>query len=200
MATKRFAPVGGQRRARVFAGLLLPAGLAIWLMPGTVGAQQPLAANFTWQLTRAAEPEARARMDEALKAFERLLVVSRGADAMGSHWQVRQETWRDAQEAWEESSATLPPPVKRLKRCAVPLGAARGMIERADDLFRQAQDRSDPFDAARMLAQHERLLKQAGDALRRAERCSRAVRDDYLKMRDVNGRPHGKTPGGRSRP
>jgi hypothetical protein len=194
MATKRFAPVGGQRRAWVFAGLLLPAALAIWLMSGTVGAQQPLAVNFTRQLTRGPEPEARERMDEALKAFERLLAVSRGADAMGSHWQVRQESWRDAQEAWEESSASLPPPVKRLKRCAVPLGAARGMIERADDLFRQARDRPDPFDAAQMLAQHERLLKHAEGQLQRAERCYLTVRKSYPGGRKANGRSHGKPP------
>ena len=186
MATKRFACAGGQRLARVCAGLLLTAGLALWLTARAGEAQQ----------TTTADPEAREKIVEALGAFEELLAVSRNADAMGTHQQVRQESWRDAQAAWERSSATLPPPVKGLKRCAVPLDAARGMIERADDLFRRARENSDPFDAARMLAQHERRLKQAEGRLRRAERCYRAVRRGYTEGGKADGRSHGKTAGG----
>jgi hypothetical protein len=196
MATKRFAFAGGGRRARVCAGLLLPAGLALWLMPRAGGAQQPSAASPVRQVSesRKADPEAREKIVEAFEAFEELLTVSRNADAMGSHWQVRQESWRDAQEAWERSSATLPPPVKSLKRCAVPLVAARGMIERADNLFRQARESSDPFGAAQMLAQHERLLKQAEGPLQRAARCYRAARKGYSEGRKVDGHSHGKPP------
>ena len=151
------------------------------------GAQQPYAGEPARQASqiRKDDPGAREKIAEALGAFERLLAVSRDADAMGTHHQVREEPWRDAQEAWERSSARLPPPVKGLRRCAVPLAAARGMIERADGLFQQARAAADPFDAARMLARHERLLKQAEGSLRRAERCYRAVRDGYVKTVSV---------------
>jgi hypothetical protein len=132
---------------------------------------------------READATSRGKVDEALGAFGHLLAVSRGADSMGTHWRVAHESWRGAQEAWEKSSATLPPPVKGLRRCAVPLAAARGMIERADDLFRQSKESPDPFDAAQMLARHERLLRQAQSPLRRAERCYRAVRNASLKGR-----------------
>ena len=172
------------------AGLLLPACLALWAMPHADGTTRQISESHK------ADPEAREKIVEAFEAFEELLAVSRNADAMGSHWQVRQESWRDAQEAWERSSATLPPPVKSLKRCAVPLVAARGMIERADDLFRQARESSDPFGAARMLAQHERFLKQAEGSLQRAERCYRAVRKSYPGGRKADGRSRGKTSGG----
>ena len=175
----------------------LAAALALWLMPGAAGARQPSAAIFTRQVLRSrkADPEAREKIDEAFKAFEELLAVSKDADAMGSHWRVRQESWRNAQGAWEKSSATPPPPVKSLKRCAVPLGAARGMIERADDLFRRARDGSDALRAARLLGQHERLLKQAEGPLERAESCYRAVRGAYLKGRKADGRSRLKASG-----
>ena len=185
MARKRFAFAGGQRLARVCAGLLLTAGLALGLTARAACARQVAE-------SRKADPETREKIAEALEAFGELLAVSRNADAIGSHHQVREESWRDAQAAWERSSATLPPPVKSLKRCAVPLAAARGMIERADDLFRRARDNSNPFDAARMLAQHERLLKQAEGRLQRAERCYGAVRKGYSEGREVDSRSHGK--------
>ena len=178
MIARRFASACGRRRARVCAGLLLLACLILWLMPRAGGAQSPSSGSPARQTSqsRKADTGAREKIVEALEAFGELLAVSRSADAMGSHWQVRQQPWRDAQEAWERSSATLPPSVKGLRRCAVPLVAARGMIERADNLFRQARETSDPFGAARMLAQHERLLKRAEVSLRRAERCYLAVR------------------------
>lgn len=118
---------------------------------------------------------------EALDAFERLLKITRGADAMGSHWQVREESWREALETWERASSSLPARVRGLKRCAVPLVTARRMIERADALFRQARGTTDAFGAAELLARHERLLKQADARLLRAERCYGSVRDGYLK-------------------
>ena len=161
----------GQRTVRGAAvcGGLLAVAIVLSPAPHAVGARQV-------SESRKDDVGARAKIVEALEAFERLLAVSRGADAMGSHQQVREEPWRDAQEAWEKASATLPPPLKGLKRCAVPLGSARGMIERADSLFRQARETPDPFDAARMLARHERFLKQADVSLRRAGRCYLAVR------------------------
>jgi hypothetical protein len=185
------------RKTVFVAFTLLAAALALWLMPGASGAQQSPTGIFKRQVlqSRKADPEAQEKIVEAFKAFEELLAVSRNADAMGSHWQVRQESWRNALEAWAESSATLPPPVKSLKRCAVPLGTARGMIERADKLFRQARDSSDPLRAAQLLAQHERLLNQAEGPLKRAESCYRAARSAYLNGRKMDDRSHLKVSG-----
>ncbi|PYS77313.1 MAG: hypothetical protein DMF66_10325 [Acidobacteria bacterium] len=184
-------------RKIIFVAFTLLAALALWLMPGATSARQASAGIFTRQVlqSRKADPEAREKIDEAFKAFEELLAVSKDADAMGSHWRVRQESWRNAQGAWEKSSATPPPPVKSLKRCAVPLGTARGMIERADNLFRQARDSSDTLRAAQLLGQHERLLKQAEGPLERAESCHRAVRNAYLKGRKADDRSHLKVSG-----
>jgi hypothetical protein len=152
-------------------------------MLGAVAAQQRSAALFKGQVVQSgeADPEAQQKVDEAFKAFEELLAVSKSAAAMNSHRQVRLASWRNAQAAWEKSSAAPPTPVQRLKRCAVPLATARGMIERADNLFLQARDSSDPMRAVELLEQHKKLLKQAEGPLKRAERCHRAARDAYLK-------------------
>jgi hypothetical protein len=178
MAAEQLTSAGARRRASASAGLLLPACLALWLTPCAVGARQTPAHGPTRRASegRQSDHAAREKIAEVLEVFGELLAASRNADAMGSHWQVRGQPWRDAQEAWERVAATLPPPVRGLKRCAVPLGAARGMIERADRLFRQSRDSSDTFEAARMLARHERLLERADVSLRRAERCYLAVR------------------------
>src|SRR6185369_10006178 len=111
--------------------------------------------------SRKASPEAQDQINQALEAFEELLTITKNADAMSAHLRVRLESWREAQEAWQTSSVALPSPIKDLKRCAIPLATARKMIERADNLFRQAQESLDPMRAAELLAQHERLLKQA---------------------------------------
>jgi tetratricopeptide (TPR) repeat protein len=128
-----------------------------------------------------ADPEAQEKIDAAFKAFERLLDISKRADAMNYHFRVRQASWHEAQEAWEKSSAALPTPVKALKRCAIPLFTARKMIEQADNLFRQARDNSDPMKGAELLVQHQRLLKQAEGRLQRAERCYLTTWKAYLK-------------------
>ena len=191
MSQKMFAPARRQRAILNFVRLVVAINLALWLMPGTVAAQQSAYA-LRRQVVHSgkAEPEAQEKIDEAFKAFEELLAITRDADAMNGHLRVRLESWRNAQEAWETSSAGLPSPIKSLKRCAVPLAVARGMIERADNLFRQALDCLDPMQGAELLAQHERLLKQAEGRLQRAERCYRALRTAYLKSRKLGAHSH----------
>jgi len=190
MAEKGFAPARGRRGIRVYARLLMRAGLALWLMLGAVAAQRRSATLFQGQVVQSgkADPEAQEKIDEAFKAFEELLAVSKGAAAMNSHWRVTLASWRNAQAAWEQSSTALPTPVQGLKRCAAPLATARGMIERADTLFLQARDSSDPMRAVELLGQHKKLLKQADDPLKRAERCYRAVRNAYLKGKKLDDR------------
>lgn len=187
MTEKRLASVCGCRGIRMYAGLIVSVGLALWLMLGAVGAQQQSAGIFMGQVaqSRKADLEAQSRINEALKAFDELLAVTKSAAARNSHWRVRLESWDNALEAWRKASAALPTPVRRLKRCAVPLATARGMIERADDLFNQGRNISDPFRAVQLLERHKRLLKQAEGPLKRAERCYLAVRNGYLKGRKV---------------
>jgi hypothetical protein len=163
----------------MYIKLLVSVGLTLWLMPGAVGAQGHAARS------RKADLEAQNRVDEALRAFDELLAVTKSAAAPSSHWRVRLASWSDALEAWRKASAALPTPIRRLKRCALPLATARGMIERADALFNQGRNSSDPFRAAQLLEQHKRLLKKAEGPLKRAEHCRRDGRNGYLKDRKV---------------
>ena len=195
MTPQMFAPARRQQDIRL-SRLIAVTGLAFWLMPGAAATQQS-AYILRRQVVHGnkAEPEALEKIDEAFEAFEELLANTRAADAMNGHWRVTQESWRHAQEAWEKSSAALPSPIKGLKRCAVPLATAREMIERADNLFRQARGCSDPMRGAELLAQHERLLKQAEGRLKRAAHCYRAVQNTYLKGRKVGTHPHVRVSG-----
>lgn len=179
---KGFAPA--PRQPDILPRLLMAMSLAFWLMLGPVAAQPPAHTlkRPAVQSDRA-DLEAQEKIDAAFKAFEGLLDISKRADAMNDHFRVRQASWHEAQEAWEKSSATLPPPVKALKRCAIPLFAARKMIERADSLFRQARDSSDPMRGSELLVRHQRLLTQAEDRLQQAERCYLTTRNAYLKGR-----------------
>jgi hypothetical protein len=172
----------------MYVRLLLFGCSAVCLMLGPVGAQQRSTNLFDRRVVqnREADPEARNQINEAFRAFEELLEVTRRAAAMNSHWRVREASWHEAQEAWEKSSAVFPVPVRRLKRCAVSLSAARGLIERADSLFLQARDSSDPVKAVQLLDQHKKLMKQSIISLKQAERCYRAVRNGYLKTRKLN--------------
>lgn len=190
MMQKNFAQARRQQDLYIFPRLAMAVSLALWLTLGAVGAQQRPTASFKPRAaqSRKANPEAQDQINQAFDAFEDLLTITKGADAMNYHSRVRLESWRNAQEAWETSLVSLPPPLKSLKRCAVPLATAREMIERADNLFRQAWDSPDPLRGADLLAQHERLLKQAEGRLQRAERCYRAVRNAYLKGRKIGAR------------
>lgn len=154
----------------MYTRLIMSVGLTLCLMPGAVGAQ-----------SRKADLEMQNRIDEALTAFDELLAITKSAAAPNSHWRVRLPSWSDALEAWRKASAALPAPIRRLKRCAAPLATARGMIERADALFNQGRNSSDPFRAAQLLEQHKRLLKRAEGQLKRAEHCRRAGRNGYPK-------------------
>jgi tetratricopeptide (TPR) repeat protein len=182
---KGFAPA--RRQPDIFPQLLMAMSLAFWLMVGTVAAQ-PSAHNLSKQVAHSgkAGPETKEKIDEAFKTFEELLAITRDADSMNGHLRVRLESWRNAQEAWEKASAALPSPLKSLQRCAASLAVARGMIEQADNLFRQARACSDPMQGADLLIQHQRLIKQAGGRLQRAERCYLTARNAYLKGRKVD--------------
>ena len=177
--------------------ILTSFGMTLWLVLASVGAQHRSADILKRQVaqSREADLEARDRIDEALNAFDELLAVTRSAAAPNSHWRVRLASWGDALEAWRKASAALPTPIRRLKRCAVPLATARGMIERADALFNQGRNSSDPFRAAQLLERHKKLLKQAEGPLKRAERCYSAGRDSYLKGRKAIDRSQFKTSG-----
>lgn len=182
MTAKEFASGAGRRGNRVYARLLMLAGLSLELMLGAGGAQQPVYI-FKSQVvqTRKADAAMDNEINEVFKAFEELLAVSKSAGAPNSHWRVREASWRRAQEAWDKASASLPTPVQGLNRCAIPLNTARRLIEQADDLFLHARDNPDPMKAVELLDQHKKLLKQAKGPLKRAERCFRATRNAFLK-------------------
>lgn len=131
--------------------------------------------------SRDSESEEQNPINEAFKVFEDLLAVSQSAVAPNSHWRVGLASWRDAQEAWEKTSAAPFAPVRDLKHCAVPLRRARRLIERADNLFLLARDISDPLRAVDLLRKHEKLQAQAKDLLKLAEQDFRAARNVYLK-------------------
>lgn len=160
--------------------LLILTGLAL-LMLVTAGAEQPSLEFLKQEVVqnRKTDSETKQWINEALKAFEELLEVSKNAAAMNSHWRVRLESWRNAQEDWEKAEQMLPAPIKRLKHCAVPLGTARKRIEHADNLFNRARDNKDTLKAAKLLDHHQSLLKQAQGPLRRAERCYRSLLDVF---------------------
>ncbi|HKQ07019.1 MAG TPA: hypothetical protein VJ464_17955 [Blastocatellia bacterium] len=182
MTQKSFAPARRQQDLYIFPRLAMAASLALWLIPNAAGAPPP-AANPEPQAAQSpnANPDEQDQINQTFKAFEGLLTITKDADSMNGHLRVRLESWREAQAAWEKAYAALPSSLKSLKRCAVPLAAARGMIERADNLFRQARASSDAMRGADLLIRHQKLLKQAEDRLQRAERCYRALRTAYLK-------------------
>src|SRR5262249_16109316 len=88
---KAFAPARGRWGIRMYAGLVVSAGLALWLLPDTVGAQQQSVDLCKGQVVQScqADPEVQNQTHEAFKAFAELLAVSQSAAAPGSHWRVR---------------------------------------------------------------------------------------------------------------
>jgi hypothetical protein len=70
----------------MYTRLLVSVGLALWLTPGAVGAQQRPAYLFKGQVvqSRKTDPEVQNQINEALKAFEELLAVSKSAAAARS--------------------------------------------------------------------------------------------------------------------
>src|SRR5690242_12244555 len=104
---KGFAPA--RRQLDIFLQLLMAMSLAFWSMLSTVAAQ-PSSHTLKRPAVQSdrADPEAQEKIDAAFKAFERLLDISKRADAMNYHFRVRQASWHEAQEAWEKSSAALP--------------------------------------------------------------------------------------------
>lgn len=148
---------------------------------------------------READSEDQNRINEAFKVFEELLAVTQNAAAPNSHWRVGLTSWRDAQEAWEKTSANLLAPVLGLKHCAPPLRKARELIEQADNLFLLARDIADPMRAVGLLQEHENLQTQAKDLLKLAEQDYRAALNAHLKSGGVAPLNSGLTVG-RQRP
>lgn len=197
MTQKSFARARRQQDLYIFPRLTMAASLALWLITNAVGAPPRPTASSKPQAAQSpnANPDEQDQINQTFKAFEELLTITKDADSMNGHLRVRMESWRKAQEAWEKASAALPSPLKSLKRCAVPLAVARGMIEQADNLFLQARACSDPMQGADLLIQHQRLLKQAEGRLQRAERCYLTARNAYLKGRKVDAHSQVRTSG-----
>src|SRR5262249_40992027 len=173
----------GRWGIRMYARLLVSAGLALWLLPDTVGAQQQSVDLCKGQVVQScqADPEVQNQTHEAFKAFAELLAVSQSAAAPGSHWRVRLASWRGVQGAWEKASAPLLTPVQGLQQGALSLRTARKLIEQADDLFLQARESSDSTRAAELLVEHEKLQEQAEGLVRQAQDDYRAARNTSLK-------------------
>lgn len=183
MTEKRFVPARRHRDIPMSARLLVSTGLALWLMLGAVGAQHQSAGLFSGRSGQPHKgaPQVQDQINEAFKALEELLAVTQSAAAPNSHWRVQLASWRNAGQAWGETSVTLPAPVQDLNRCALLLVRARRLIEQADGLFLQARDSSDPTRAVGLLVRHEKFQQQARDLLKLAEQSYRATRNAYLK-------------------
>jgi len=177
---KACTPACRHRGIRVGARLLAPTGLALWLALDAVSAQQWPPERFEGEVVqgRQADPEMQTKIDEAFRVFGELLAVSQSAAAPDSHWRVTLTSWRDAQAAWEHAAATLPASVEGLKRCALPLQKARGLIEQVHRLFLRARDNFGSR-AVELLLEHEELRKQAEGPLEEAEECYRAAWNTY---------------------
>jgi hypothetical protein len=106
----------------------------------------------------------------AFRVFAEWLEESRAAAAPNAHWRVELPSWRERQTVWKKVSARLPAPQQALKRCAVPLQKARGLIEQAHRLFRLVRQRYDAR-AVELLQEHEELRQQAAGPLAEAEAC-----------------------------
>jgi hypothetical protein len=166
------------------ARAFLAVAFGLCLIPAAPGAQRSRDGSERNDARNATiDPEAREKIDDAFRAFEELLAITKGASAMGTHARVRLDSWRSAQETWERASAQLPASFRALKCCALALGTARGFIEQADALFLRARDDPDAVNALRLLAEHKRLLARAQLPLKRADRSFRAARSAYVDGR-----------------
>jgi hypothetical protein len=180
MAHNRFVPAHRHTSIRMKIRLFVTC-LILWLMIGAVGVQYQSAKSFSGHIVHADNGNADLQqcINEAFNAFEELLTVCQRAAAPNSHWQVQLSSWSQSQQAWEKASASLPSSSQELKHCALPLLDARGLLEKADRLFLQAQQSSDPTTAVQLIEEHEKSQEQARRLLKQAEGDYQLARNRY---------------------